>query len=208
MPNNILHWNRLRIWNFQGYWRKSKWIFRELIKNNVEFPVLWSFLEWSLVLSGISRGKVKILKNPGGVSKRYVLNPPCLVFSGIAHCDTGSLQRSIFVWEVKPLLFYHIPHIFAVNIISKTSKIPSLIAFYKLFLIDIKIKILINSWHFLMVYVDVPSANRRLIPSIFSKWKVLRWYTCRASFSDKSDLICSSRVLDFQMFSWQQKLSI
>ena len=27
----------LRIWNFQGYWRNSKWIFQGLIKNNVEY---------------------------------------------------------------------------------------------------------------------------------------------------------------------------
>ena len=27
----------LRIWNFQGYWRKSKCIFQGLIKNNVKF---------------------------------------------------------------------------------------------------------------------------------------------------------------------------
>ena len=30
-----------RIWNFQRYWRNSKWFFQGLIKNNVEF-----FWEW------------------------------------------------------------------------------------------------------------------------------------------------------------------
>ena len=68
---------------------------------------------------------------------------------------------------VKLLLFSHIPNIFAVNILLKTAKIHSLTAFYKLFLNDIKVKILINSWHFLMVFSDVPSL--RLVPSVFSK---------------------------------------
>ena len=43
------HYNRkkqgrkigVRIWNFQRYWRSSKWFFQGLIKNNVEF-----FWEW------------------------------------------------------------------------------------------------------------------------------------------------------------------
>ena len=55
---------------------------------------------------------------------------------------------------VKPLLFSCIPNIFAVNILLKTGNIQSLIA---LFLSHIKIKILKNSWHFLMVFSDVLS---------------------------------------------------
>ena len=39
--NTIMEKNRgrggLRIWNFQGYWRNSKWIFQRLIKNHVEY---------------------------------------------------------------------------------------------------------------------------------------------------------------------------
>ena len=50
---------------------------------------------------------------------------------------------------VKPL-FSHIPSIFAVNKLSKMVKIPSLMEFYKLFLNEIKIRILINSRHFVM----------------------------------------------------------
>ena len=53
----------------------------------------------------------------------------------------------------KTTLFSHIPNIFAVNILSKTGKIPSLIAFYKLFLSVIKVKI-----------------------SVFRIRKVLNWY--------------------------------
>ena len=81
------------------------------------------------------------------ILKKYVLNPltAVLLFPGIVHCDTGSGRTPTGV--VKLLLFSHIPNIFAINILSKTKKIPSLrfIAFYKLFLSEIKIKILINS---------------------------------------------------------------
>ena len=41
-------------------------------------------------------------------------------------------------------------------IIEEWGKIHNLIAFYKLFLSDIKVKILIKSWHFLMIFLDVP----------------------------------------------------
>ena len=67
-------------------------------------------------------------------------------------------------WEINLPLLPHIPNILAVKILPKTIlqrkyitktkyyqrqyyKNP-LIAFYKLFLGDIKVKILINSWHF------------------------------------------------------------
>ena len=96
---------RLRIWNFQGYWRNRKWIFLGLIKNNVEFPgvlvlglkisegcniILWSFWEWSLVLSRISLGKVNNLKIPAGFSKKYVVNLPVCFFwnSPLGYCLT------------------------------------------------------------------------------------------------------------------------
>ena len=44
------------------------------------------------------------------------------------YCDTGSLGKSTPAWEVKLFLFFHIPNIFAVHILSKTGKIYSLIA--------------------------------------------------------------------------------
>ena len=96
----------LRIWNFQGYWRNGKWIFNGLIKNNVEFPVvlvlgltfskgwknyLWSFSRWSLVLSGISRGEVKKLKIPGGVSKKLCPQLPLFIFF-------WNSQNTFYVW--------------------------------------------------------------------------------------------------------------
>ena len=65
-------------------------------------------------------------------------------------------------WRKSPL-FSHIPNIFICckYIIKARGKKLSLIAFYKLFLSDIKVKI-----------------------SVFSKRKVLRWYTQWASFID------------------------
>ena len=51
-----------------------------------------------------------------------------------------------------PPLLPHSQYIFCIYILSKTVKIPILIAFYKLLLSDIKVKILINSWHFLIAF--------------------------------------------------------
>ena len=101
----------LRMWNFQGYQRNSMRKFERLIKNKVKFQgwprkinveflwvfvfglgiskgsntILWNIQGLSFVLSGISRGKVKIWKIPGEFSQKYILNPPVWIFSGIAH---------------------------------------------------------------------------------------------------------------------------
>ena len=83
------------------------------------------------------------------------------------YCDSGSLGRNTPAWGVKPLLFSHIPNIFAVNILLKIGKIHSHITFYKLFLSDIKVNILINSRHFWMAFLDVSSFW--LAPSVFNK---------------------------------------
>ena len=99
------------------------------------------------------------------------------------HCDT---RITLHGKSSPPPLFSVFPiYIFAANVLSKTGKIPSLIAFYKLFLSDIKVNILINSRHFLMVYLDVPLPPFvRFTSSVFNKWKVLRWYIYWASFID------------------------
>ena len=71
-------------------------------------------------------------------------------------------------------------------IIEDTGKIPSLTAFYKLFLTDIKVKILTTFWCFLMDFWMCPvspSPPLRLTSSVFSKWKVARWCIW-ASFND------------------------
>ena len=94
--------------------------------------------------------------------------------------------RSNLAWEVKPPSSPAFPiYIVAVIYYRRQGKIPILTAFYKLFLSDIKVNILINFWHFYMFFWMYP-----LLPlvwltcSVFSEWKVLRWYTYWASFTD------------------------
>ena len=66
---------------------KIMWNFHRPCFFALEFPrdatVLWNSQGWSFVLSGISHGKVTNLKIPGVFSKKYVLNPPVWIFSGI-----------------------------------------------------------------------------------------------------------------------------
>ena len=100
----------LRIWNFHEYWGDSMWKFQGLMKNDVEFSGVikkktWvftgvlaldlktskryninfsKFQGWSFVLPGISRGKLRNLKNPGFFNRVCSQTPshPCF-FSGI-----------------------------------------------------------------------------------------------------------------------------
>ena len=122
------------------------------------------------------------------------------------YCETGSLGKCIPAWGVKPL-FSRIPNIFAVNKLLKTGKIRSLIAFYKLFLSHIKVKILINSWHFLIIFSDVLSLW--LTPSVFNKWKALRWFKFSNVFVPLETVTLScfwvvfgQNSLKFVNFSW------
>ena len=97
----------LTIWNFQGYWRNGKWIFQGLIKNNEEFSgvlilglkiskewknYLWSFLGWSLVLSGISKGEVKKTRNSRGVFKKVMSSSPLVCFF------SWNFPNTFYVW--------------------------------------------------------------------------------------------------------------
>ena len=67
------------MWNIQESWWFS------LVEISKGFnTILWNFQSWSFVLSGISRGKVREIKNSRGFSKKYALNPPVIFFSGIA----------------------------------------------------------------------------------------------------------------------------
>ena len=78
-------------------------------KKNVEFPgvfvfglgiskgsntISWNIQRLSFVLSGIPRGKVKKLKNPGGFEKTISSNLPIWIFSGIATTAWVGLQLS------------------------------------------------------------------------------------------------------------------
>ena len=95
------------------------------------------------------------------------------------HCDTGSLGRSTPAWGANPLLLPHSHYICYKHVIKDRGKITSLAVFYKLFLSDTRVEILINSWHFSWM-CPLPDAT----PSVFSKRNVLKWYTYRGSFSD------------------------
>ena len=57
-------------------------------------------------------------KNSRGFQKSMSSNPP-VFFSGIVHYDTGLIGGTLLHQGegVKPLLFTHIPNIFAVNIL-------------------------------------------------------------------------------------------
>ena len=65
-----------------------------------------------------------------------------------------------------PPLFFRIPNIFAVNYRRHGGNPQPFINFFQ---VVSKAKILINSWHFFMVLLDVPSAAIRLTTSVFRK---------------------------------------
>ena len=76
----------VRIWNFQGYWRNSKWIFQGLIKNTGISRGYWSrknHVEFLRVTQffGVFKGKVKNLNFPQGFFRKVCphLNPPFLL---------------------------------------------------------------------------------------------------------------------------------
>ena len=113
-------------------------------------------------------------------------------------------ERSTPAWEEKPPFFSHIPnvyiyiYIFAVNVLSKAGENPQFDSIlFKLFLSDVKVKILINSWHF--CFLDVLSAALRLIDTLrFQKMKGIKVVHILSKFYCYG--ICSSPVLNFQMF--------
>ena len=111
------------------------------------------------------------------------------------YCDTSSLAvRSTPTWEVKPPLFSHISNICnsCKYIIEGSGKSPALQHFINYFLSDITVKIFINFWHyffwmcqkifFLLLFVWLTS-------SVFSKWKVLMWWTYLANFTDMGSAV-------------------
>ena len=62
------------------------------------------------------------------------------------YCDTGLLERSTpYIGGKTPPLLLHWKYICCKDIIEDRGKIPSLLAFYELFLSYIKVKILISS---------------------------------------------------------------
>ena len=69
---------------FLGVIKKKSWFLTlEFPRSVTQFYRISKGKE-SFVLSRISKGKVTNLKDPGFFFLKYVLNPPCLDFSGIA----------------------------------------------------------------------------------------------------------------------------
>ena len=60
---------------------------------------------------------------------------------GVGGSKFSNGGKKTFAWEVKLFLFSHIPNIFAGNILLKTGKILSNIAFSKLFLNHVKVPV-------------------------------------------------------------------
>ena len=54
--------------------------------------------------------------------------------------------------------------------------IPTFLAFLKLLLGHVKVKIMLISWYFLVVFLDAPPPAHWFTPSFLRKRKVLRWY--------------------------------
>ena len=93
--------------------------------------------------------------------------------------------------ESKAPLFSCIPNIyFCCKYIIEVRKTPSLTSFYKLYLSDIEVKILINSRQFLMFFWMCPMLSFAwLTPSVFSKWKMLTLYTYWSSFTNMGSVV-------------------
>ena len=88
-------------------------------------------------------------------------------------------------------------------VMDGSDKIPISLAFSKLVLDDVKVEILLILWHFLFFSLRPPPVHS-LTPSFFFDIKGVQVVYIWAKFH--LCLICSSRVLKFQMFSYQQKV--
>ena len=63
-----------------------------------------------------------------------------------------------------------------------SEKTPNFLAFFKLFLRDVKVEVLRTTGHFLMGFFMRPSPAHSLPRPFLRTWKLLRWYICHASF--------------------------
>ena len=71
------------MWNFQGS------LFFGLGISKGSNTILWIIQGLTFLLSGISRGIVKKMKNSRVVFKKMYPNPPVWIFSRIAHYEKG-----------------------------------------------------------------------------------------------------------------------
>ena len=88
-------------------------------------------------------------------------------------------------WEPAPYVAgIHPSPIYSIRAKAKLlriTKIPTLIAFYKVLLGYVKVEILLISWHFLVFLCIRPWPAHWLTFLFFSKRKVLRWYISEPS---------------------------
>ena len=82
-----------------------------------------------------------------------------------------------------------------------SEKISISLAFSKMVLDDVKVEILLISWHFLGCAPTRPFIDTLIIWYVKGVQVVQIWSKFRICL-----IICSSRVLELQMFSYQQKV--
>ena len=172
-------------WNLQGYKekpKKSQGFFQKILSSNPLFVFFWNspFQNncFELVLTSLAQ-KEPLTLCQDSISITFMCSINSIGFRKV-HTSVLRYQhigeRSTSTWEVKPPPPPSSPtlpiYIFAVNILLTAGKNPQTYSILKTVLNDIKVK-LCCLLHFI-----------RLISSAFSKWEVLRWYTCWASFTD------------------------
>ena len=85
-------------------------------------------------------------------------------------------------------------------------KIPNYLVFSKLVLDDVKVNILLISWHFLeLLFVATPPTHS-FTPLFFCFWYIKGFQVVHMWDKFHLHLTCSSQVLEFDMFSYQQKV--
>ena len=139
--------------------------------------ILPNFQEQSFVFPGNSKGTEKNKNNSKVFFKKVCPQPRCLsFFSGILH-----FKRIDLNWSYKTLAQKEVLTLCQERVFASFSCVLSFISvgfrkvhtsIYKLVLSDIKVK------------MSCLSPFVRLTPSVFSKSKVLRWYTYQTSFTD------------------------
>ena len=115
---NTLGGGGLRIWNFQGYQRNSMCNFGGLIKIEVEFPrvtkkcgisrglCFWPWNFQGIEYNFVEYPRVELVKKrkiPGGVSKKYILNPPSPCLDLFWNSPISNHYVKFNMW---PALFY------------------------------------------------------------------------------------------------------
>ena len=89
-------------------------------------------------------------------------------------------------------------------VLEDSKKSQTFIAFFKLFLRDVKVETLWISWHFFAVFWMHPVTGQSLAPSFFSEMKGTKVVHMSCKFH--LHLTCSSWLFSLQVFSYLQKV--